>query len=295
MHHRDISSLLAIMAKLRDPNGGCPWDVEQNFTTIAPYTIEEAYEVAEAIAKGDRNELKDELGDLLLQVVFHAQMAAEEGSFTFADVVQSISEKMIRRHPHVFADAEIKTADAQTANWEMIKEQERKNKLPPHPPTTVGPSLSITEGEGTSTARGEGDTTSMYRTLSNIPLALPALMRAQKLQSRAARVGFDWPDVRGVIAKVKEELAEVEAAIASGDAAHTHEELGDLLFAVTNLARFMKADAETSLRDANAKFTRRFESIEDALKVDGKHVKDASLDEMEALWNAAKQKEKETA
>jgi MazG family protein len=264
MHHRDISSLLAIMARLRNPDGGCPWDVEQNFATIAPYTIEEAYEVAEAIARGDRIELKDELGDLLLQVVFHAQMASEEGSFTFADVVQSISEKMIRRHPHVFSDAEIKTADAQTENWETIKEAERAAKK-------------------------------RERTLADVPAALPALMRAQKLQSRAARVGFDWPDVHGVLAKVKEELAEVEAAIASGDDAHTQEELGDLLFAVTNLARFLKADAETNLRDANTKFTRRFESIEDALKAEGKHIKDASLDEMEALWNAAKQKEKEPA
>jgi tetrapyrrole methylase family protein/MazG family protein/ATP diphosphatase len=264
MHHRDISSLLAIMARLRNPDGGCPWDVEQNFATIAPYTIEEAYEVAEAIARGDRIELKDGLGDLLLQVVFHAQMASEEGSFTFADVVQSISEKMIRRHPHVFSDAEIKTADAQTENWETIKEAERAAKK-------------------------------RERTLADVPAALPALMRAQKLQSRAARVGFDWPDVHGVLAKVKEELAEVEAAIASGDDAHTQEELGDLLFAVTNLARFLKADAETNLRDANTKFTRRFESIEDALKAEGKHIKDASLDEMEALWNAAKQKEKEPA
>jgi tetrapyrrole methylase family protein/MazG family protein/ATP diphosphatase len=257
-----ITTLLDIMARLRDPNGGCPWDVEQNFATIAPYTIEEAYEVAEAIAKGDMHELKDELGDLLLQVVFHAQMAAEAGSFTFADVVQSISEKMIRRHPHVFADADIKTADAQTANWEVIKEAERAAKK-------------------------------RERTLADVPAALPALMRAQKLQARAARVGFDWPDTRGVIDKIKEELAEVEAAIASGDKAHTEEELGDLLFAVTNLARFVGADAETSLRGTNAKFVRRFEFIEDALKEDGKHIKDASLDEMEALWNAAKKEEKQ--
>jgi ATP diphosphatase len=256
-----IKPLLDIMARLRNPNGGCPWDVEQNFATIAPYTIEEAYEVAEAIAKGDKAELRDELGDLLLQVVFHAQMAKEEGSFTFEDVVESISTKMIRRHPHVFADAEIKTAEAQTVNWEVIKEQERAAKK-------------------------------RERTLANIPAALPALMRAQKLQARAARVGFDWPDTRGVIDKIKEELAEVEAAIASGDKAHTEEELGDVLFAVTNLARFVGADAETALRGTNAKFVRRFEFIEDALKANGKHIKDASLDEMEALWNAAKKEEK---
>jgi MazG family protein len=256
-----ITPLLEIMARLRDPNGGCPWDVEQNFATIAPYTIEEAYEVAEAITKGDMHELKDELGDLLLQVVFHAQMAAEAGSFTFADVVQSISDKMIRRHPHVFADADIKDADAQTANWEVIKEAERAAKK-------------------------------RERTLADVPAALPALMRAQKLQARAARVGFDWPEVSGVIAKIKEELAEVEAAIASGNRTHTEEELGDLLFAVTNLARFVGADAETSLRSTNTKFVQRFEFIEDALKADGRHVKEASLDEMEALWNAAKKEEK---
>lgn len=261
MSTADINPLLAIMARLRNPEGGCPWDVEQNFATIAPYTIEEAYEVAEAIAKGDMHELRDELGDLLLQVVFHAQMAAEAGSFTFADVVQSISDKMIRRHPHVFADAEIKTAEAQTANWEVIKEAERAAKK-------------------------------RERTLADVPAALPALMRAQKLQARAARVGFDWPDTRGVLDKIKEELAEVEAAIASGDKAHTEEELGDVLFAVTNLARFVGADAETALRGTNAKFVRRFEFIEDALKADGRHVKDASLDEMEVLWNAAKKDEK---
>ncbi|MFZ4541397.1 MAG: nucleoside triphosphate pyrophosphohydrolase [Rickettsiales bacterium] len=258
---KDIQALLDIMAKLRSPEGGCPWDLEQNFATIAPYTIEEAYEVAEAIARGDKNELRDELGDLLLQVVFHAQMAAEEGSFTFADVVHSISDKMLRRHPHVFGDMSVADADAQVANWENIKAEERKNKQ-------------------------------RERTLADVPTALPALMRAQKLQARAARVGFDWPDVSGVIDKIKEELAEVEAAIASGDAAHTQEELGDLLFAVTNLARFVKSDAETALRGANAKFVRRFESIEDALKAQGKHVKDASLDELEMLWNAAKTLEK---
>lgn len=263
----EIKPLLDIMARLRDPNGGCPWDLEQNFATIAPYTIEEAYEVAEAIAQGNRMELRDELGDLLLQVVFHSQMAAEEGSFTFAEVVQSICDKMIRRHPHVFADASIKDADAQTENWEKIKERERQGK------------------QGTPAPE---ESPRITRTLANIPLALPALMRAQKLQSRAARVGFDWPDTTGVIAKIREELAEVEAAIASGDAVHTQEELGDVLFAVTNLARFVKADAEAALRGTNAKFTRRFEYIEDALAATGRTVQDASLEEMEALWNAAK-------
>ena len=255
-----INQLLTIMAKLRNPNGGCPWDLEQNFATIAPYTIEEAYEVADAIAKGDMDELKNELGDLLLQVVFHAQMAAEEKLFTFDDVAAAISEKMIRRHPHVFGDADIKDAAAQTENWEVIKAAERSKK--------------------------KSD-----RTLADVPAALPALLRAQKLQARAARVGFDWPDTRGVIAKIKEELAEVEEALASGNKAHTEEEIGDLLFAVTNLARFVEADAETALRGTNQKFIRRFESVEDGLAAQGKNIKDATLDEMEALWNEAKTKE----
>lgn len=276
-----IKPLLDIMTRLRDPKGGCPWDLEQNFATIAPYTIEEAYEVADAIARGDRDDLRDELGDLLLQVVFHSQMASEEGSFTFADVVQSICDKMIRRHPHVFGDATIPTADDQIANWEVIKEQERQRK----------------EGIGTDDSGSNHSASSnpqsliphpAARTLANIPLALPALMRAQKLQARAARVGFDWPEVSGVVAKIREELAEVEAAMASGDAAHTAEELGDLLFAVTNLARFVGADAETALRGTNAKFTRRFEFIEDALATEGRSVKEAGLEEMEALWNEAK-------
>lgn len=284
-----ITYLLTIMARLRNPEGGCPWDLEQNFSTIAPYTIEEAYEVAEAIARGDRDELRDELGDLLLQVVFHSQMAAEEGSFTFEDVVKSICDKMVRRHPHVFADTEIKTADAQTANWETIKEAERKAKAKNLAPITspLGESLPRTRSgvENPLGFSGEGQ----LRTLEGIPLALPALMRAQKLQARAARVGFDWPDVSGVIAKIREELSEVEEALAAGDKAHLHEELGDLLFAVTNLARFVGDDAETSLRDANAKFTRRFEHVEDGLRAQGKSMKDATLDEMEALWVKAKE------
>ena len=263
MSNRDIHSLLAIMAKLRNPDGGCPWDLEQDFATIAPYTIEEAYEVAEAITKGDRTELRDELGDLLFQVVFHAQMAKEEGSFEFADVVEAISEKMLRRHPHVFADAEVKTAEAQVANWENIKAAERKGKK-------------------------------RERTLDDVPSALPALMRAQKLQARAARVGFDWPDVTGVIEKIKEELAEVEEAIAAGDAEGVTDELGDLLFAVTNLARFTDNDAETALRGTNEKFTRRFNHVEDRLKAAGKQLNEASLDEMGTLWDEAKAKEKET-
>lgn len=256
-----ITSLLEIMAQLRNPNGGCPWDLEQNFTTIAPYTIEEAYEVADAIARENLVDLKEELGDLLLQVVFHAQMAKEQSAFDFEDVVTAIRDKMVRRHPHVFAQADIADADAQTVSWEKIKEEERKSKR-------------------------------RTRALADVPTALPALMRAQKLQSRAARVGFDWPDTRGVIDKIKEELAEVEEAIASADAVHTAEELGDLLFAVTNLARFVKADAETALRDANQKFIRRFEAMEDAIHTEGKQLQDLSLAEMETLWTQAKLQER---
>ena len=259
-----MDHLLAIMARLRDPNGGCPWDLEQNFATIAPYTIEEAYEVADAISKGDMRELRDELGDLLLQVVFHAQMASEAGSFTFEDVVKSISEKMIRRHPHVFGDAEIKTAAAQTEHWEAIKAAERAEKK-------------------------------RERTLDNIPLALPALTRAQKLQARAARVGFDWPEVSGVIAKIREELMEVEQAMIAEDKAAIADELGDLLFAVTNLARFTGHDAETALRGTNDKFTRRFTYVEDGLAARGKAITDATLNEMGALWDEAKRKEKRSS
>lgn len=254
-----MEKLLAIMAKLRDPNGGCPWDLEQDFASIAPYTIEEAYEVAEAIASGDRTSLREELGDLLLQVVFHSQMAREEGSFTFEEVAAGINEKMVRRHPHVFGEAEIKDAAAQTVSWENIKAEERKHKQK---------DASV---------------------LADVPVALPALLRAQKLQSRAARVGFDWPDHHGVLAKVQEELAEVEGAIAAGDPSHVAEELGDLLFAVVNLARFMGLDAETALRDANQKFNRRFRAVERGL---GKPMQEATLDEMEALWVAAKKAEK---
>lgn len=246
--------LLDIMAHLRDPEKGCPWDVEQDFATIAPYTIEEAYEVAEAIASGDRQHMKEELGDLLLQVVFHAQMAKEEQSFAFEDVAASINEKMIRRHPHVFGEQVVDSAEAQTVNWENIKQAEREKK-------------------------GKDDSV-----LSDVPTALPALMRAEKLQKRAARVGFDWPDVSGVTAKIREELQECEEA----DEAHFAEEVGDLLFAVVNLARFKGVDPEEALRQANRKFVRRFQYIEQTL---GKPMTESTLDEMEALWNEAKTQE----
>lgn len=255
------TKLLEIMARLRNPEGGCPWDLEQNFATIAPYTVEEAYEVADAIARNDMDGLREELGDLLLQVVFHSQMASEGKLFAFEDVAAAINDKMIRRHPHVFGDADIADAHAQTANWETIKAAERKKKT-------------------------------RDRVLDDVPAALPALMRAQKLQARAARVGFDWPDVTGVMAKIAEETAEVEEAISANDPAHVAEEIGDLLFAVVNLARFSGVDAEDALRHANAKFTRRFEAVEDGVKASGKGFEHTSLDEMEAFWVAAKKAEK---
>jgi tetrapyrrole methylase family protein/MazG family protein/ATP diphosphatase len=255
MNH--TQKLLEIMAKLRNPNGGCPWDLEQNFKTIVPYTIEEAYEVADAIEHNDMGALKEELGDLLLQVVFHAQMAAEGGLFTFEDVAQTIGEKMERRHPHVFGELDIKTAEAQTENWENIKAEERKKKI--------------------------GDSV-----LADVPTALPALMRAEKLQKRAARVGFDWPTSEGVVEKILEELDESKEAIASGDKAKMQDEFGDLLFAVTNLARFHGIDPEEALRQTNAKFVKRFQFIEAALKTQNKKWEETNLDEMEALWQKAK-------
>lgn len=261
----NTQKLLEIMAKLRDPNGGCPWDLEQDFATIAPYTIEEAYEVADAIGKGDKAALREELGDLLLQVVFHAQMAKEENSFTFEDVAQAINDKMVRRHPHVFAGADIKTAEAQTKNWEDIKAAERGKK--------------------------SKDTSA----LADVPVALPALLRAQKLQSRASRVGFDWPDVVGVIEKIEEELDETKEALASGDNEKIAEEIGDLLFAVVNLARFMNQDAESALRGTNDKFTRRFHHVEAMAKAQGREMKTMNLEELEALWQDAKKKERNVA
>lgn len=255
-----ITQLLAIMARLRDKTSGCPWDIEQNFATIAPYTIEEAYEVADAIALGDMPALKDELGDLLFQVVFHAQMAAEAGHFTFDDVVSNVNEKMLRRHPHVFGDADITSADAQVENWEVIKAQERAQK-------------------GSASALGD------------IPTALPELMRAQKISKRAARVGFDWPDLQGVIEKVEEELDEVLAAASQGDEDAIAEEIGDLLFATTNLSRALDVDAEAALRRANRKFVSRFHHMEAALKARGMTMEALDLDALEALWQQAKNAE----
>ncbi len=258
----NIEDLLAIMRKLRDPDGGCPWDLEQDFSTIAPYTIEEAYEVASAIEIGDYAGLRDELGDLLLQVVFHAQMADEAQHFAFPDVVRAICEKMIRRHPHVFADGDAKTAGAVGEAWEAIKKKEREGKA-------AGPASL----------------------LDDVPRALPALMRAVKLQNRAATVGFDWPNAGLVADKIAEETRELAEAVDSGKAGKVEEEFGDLLFAMANLARHLKLDPEEALRAANAKFVRRFKVIEAGLEAEGRKPADATLEEMEALWQKAKEAE----
>jgi MazG family protein len=259
-----IETLVAIMAKLRDPDGGCPWDLEQDFASIAPYTVEEAYEVADAIERGDMEELRDELGDLLLQVVFHAQMANEQGAFDFSGVVRAISEKMIRRHPHVFGDEGQRSAGEVKGRWEEIKAAEKA-------------------------AKGAAQTS----ILDDVPLALPALARAVKLQNRAARVGFDWPDTSQVIDKLNEEMLELSAEVAKGgDADRLEDEMGDLLFVYANLARHMKVDPEAALRRANAKFRRRFGRIEEKLAAQGRKPEDSTLQEMDALWNEAKHEER---
>jgi ATP diphosphatase len=261
---RDIARLIEIMAALRTPGSGCPWDLEQSFATIAPYTIEEAYEVADAIDCGDLDHLKDELGDLLLQVVFHARMAQEQGAFDFGGVVESITAKLIRRHPHVFADEQGHTAQAVKGLWERIKAEEKA-------------------------ARGE---TAAEGALAGVPVALPALTRALKLQDKAGRVGFDWNDPRAVLAKIREEADEIEAALDAEDRPHATTEVGDLLFAVVNLARHLDTDPESVLRGTNLKFERRFRFIERALAARGKTPQEASLAEMDALWNEAKAAEK---
>ena len=260
---RDITRLIEIMAALRQPETGCPWDVVQTFETIKPYTIEEAYEVADAIERGDLNDLREELGDLLLQVVFHSRMAQEQGAFAFDDVADAISEKMIRRHPHVFGQDEQRTSAEQTRAWEVIKAQERAKK---------GKNQSL---------------------LDDVPTGLPALTRAVKLTARAARVGFDWPDVSFVLDKLREETAELEHEIAAGrDVARMRDELGDILFVCANLARKLDLEPEDALRSTNAKFVRRFQFIEAELAKRGKSADQSDLAEMDALWDAAKLAEK---
>lgn len=265
---KTLDELLAIMRALRAPETGCPWDLKQSFATIAPYTIEEAYEVADAIRRGDRDALKEELGDLLLQVVYHAHMAEEDGQFAFPDVVDGIARKMIRRHPHLFSDPSLhddpclRDAFEPERHWEQIKDREKARAA----------SISV---------------------LENVPLALPALARAQKLQAKAARVGFDWPDLASTFAKVEEEVDELREALGSHDAAA--EEIGDLFFALVNVARKLGADAEALLRDANAKFERRFATIEAGLTKHGRTPSQASLAEMDALWEEAKRRERQAS
>jgi MazG family protein len=242
---KPIDRLIAIMARLRDPAGGCAWDLEQSFATIAPYTVEEAYEVADAIERGNLADLKEELGDLLLQVVFHSRMAEEQGAFSFDEVAEVISEKMIRRHPHVFGEADQRSSAEQTASL-----------------------------------------------LDDVPVGLPALTRAVKLTARAARVGFDWPDVSFVLEKLREETAELEAEIAARETAKMRDELGDMLFVVANLARKLDIEPEDALRAANAKFARRFQFIEQTLAQRGKTPDQSDLEEMDALWDAAKAAER---
>ena len=263
---RDIGRLIEIMAALRDPVTGCAWDKEQTFATIAPYTVEEAHEVADAIARGDMPDLCDELGDLLLQVVYHARMAEEIGAFAFPDVVEAITTKMIRRHPHVFGDADAREAGAAKGFWEKIKAAEKAERR-------NGQAAGLLDG---------------------VTAALPALARAVKLQSKASTVGFDWNDPRAVIAKIREELGEIEAELdrPKNDPGRIEDEVGDLLFAIANLARHVGTDPDQALRRTNAKFMRRFGAIEAALASAGRTPAEASLDEMEALWVEAKSAER---
>lgn len=259
-----IFRLVEIMARLRAPDGGCPWDLEQTFATIAPYTIEEAYEVADAIERGDLADLRDELGDLLLQVVFHARMAEEAGAFAFADVARAINDKMVRRHPHVFGDVTHRDVAEQVEAWEAIKAEERSAKA-----QSAGASL-----------------------LDDVPVGLPSLTRAIKLSKRAARVGFVWPSAREVLAKLHEEVRELEAEIEAGEIDKAREELGDVLFVCANLARELDVDPEAALRSTNAKFMRRFKFIEAELAAKGSSPEASDLAEMDALWDAAKAAER---
>jgi ATP diphosphatase len=263
---RDVAALLAIMAALRDKDTGCPWDVAQSFSTIAPYTLEEAYEVLDAIARGDMDDLREELGDLLLQVVFHAQMAREKAMFDFGDVVLAITEKLIRRHPHVFGENRGAKLAEVNANWERIKSEEKARKAPTGVPDTP-PSL-----------------------LDGIAAALPALTRAEKLQRRAARIGFDWKTPEPILDKLSEEIAELEAALATKDKALIGEELGDILFTAANLARRLDIDPEAAARAANAKFERRFRAMEKAALAGSADMAKMSLDELETMWVEAKGK-----
>lgn len=267
---RDISGLIEIMARLRTPVTGCPWDLEQTFATIVPYTIEEAYEVADAITRDDMHDLCDELGDLLLQVVFHARMAEEQGAFVFGDVVEAITRKMIRRHPHVFPDDSGKLTPLEKGAWDRIKAEEKAERA------ARNPSAASTRSTGL---------------LTGIKSGQPALTRAMALQQKASSVGFDWNDPRAVLAKIREEVDEIEAALDDGKPDEIAAETGDLMFALVNLARHVEADPEMALRTTNAKFERRFAYIEQTLVAKGRSLDDATLAEMDALWNEAKTQE----
>ena len=259
----NINELIDVMARLRNPDGGCPWDLKQDFASIAPYTLEEAYEVVDAIDRKDMNDLREELGDLLFQVVYHAQMAAEAGHFTFDDVACGISEKMVRRHPHVFGDASAADAkDVEKRIWEDEKAKEKKEK-------------------------------GHESILDDVPKHLPALRRGQKLQNRAARVGFEWPQAVNVLDKMEEEIAEMREAIKGGKQAEMMDEIGDLFFVLTNFGRMLGIDCEEAARQANNKFERRFRGVESALKLKGKTPQDSDLEEMESLWQEEKKKERQ--
>lgn len=265
---RDISRLLEIMAALRDPQTGCPWDVEQDFASIAPYTIEEAYEVSDAIERGDLADLRDELGDLLLQVVFHARMAEEQNVFSFGDVVEAITKKMIRRHPHVFGPSHARGAKMAKGMWETIKAQERAEKK--------------------AEREARGITVAEHGYLDDVPVGHAALTRALKLQERAARVGFDWKEPGPILDKVSEEVDELRAALESGEDSAIREEFGDVLFSLVNLGRHLGIDSEAALRGTNDKFRRRFHHVEKAVQAEGSSLEAATLEEMERHWQAAK-------
>ncbi|MDI6026056.1 nucleoside triphosphate pyrophosphohydrolase [Corticibacterium sp. UT-5YL-CI-8] len=267
---KDISRLIEIMAALRDKQSGCPWDIEQDFKSIAPYTIEEAYEVADAISRGDKDDLRDELGDLLLQVVYHAQMAEEAGDFAFGDVVEAITKKMIRRHPHVFGDETARGAGMAKGMWDRIKAEERAEK------------------RAARLARGLDPEDHGKGFLDSVPVNLPALTRALKLQEKAAKVGFDWGEAAPILDKIEEEIAEMREAMAKGDTASIKDEFGDVLFALVNLGRHLKLDSEAALTGTNDKFRRRFHAVEQAVVESGGTLESATLDEMEALWQQAK-------
>ena len=269
---RDISRLIEIMAALRAPETGCPWDSEQDFSSIAPYTIEEAYEVADAIARGDLDDLREELGDLLLQVVYHAQMAEEAGRFSFGDVVEAITAKMIRRHPHVFGDKKARSAGMAKGMWEKIKAEEKALKR----------QARLSRGDDAEEG-GPGF-------LDGVPVALPALTRALKLQQKAAQVGFDWSEAAPILDKIEEEIGEMREAMAQADEASIKDEFGDVLFALVNLGRHLKIDAEAALSGTNQKFRSRFHHVEQALNASGGSLENATLEEMETLWQQAKGK-----